>query len=779
MFKSFTRAVGVVAVSAVFLAGCGGGGGGGGGGSSGSSAPTNVQGFAATGAAISGGTVSLKCVSGAVLTTTTAADGSFTLSPSSAQLPCMLKVTKNTTTLYSFVDGFGRLNATQLTDLLVSRAGADAADILYTNFNSTIAATIRSNLVAAKAYIVAEIRRLDLNPVNIDPLTGTFVVGDAHDQILDQLQTAMATNGIPRTLADLRTVAKNNAIFTGIITPGSVTISEVASAYFYSDSYWFEVANYGSAPVNLSGFTVKTAQSVLNVSPYTLSGSTSFSLPNVVIAPGAFLVVRGQPVDALPSSSQVVYISNTVAGGAQVPYWETGGSIELLKDGVTRAFVRFGANANQPTTNPSVYTYTAPALPNTSTSYGNSIVRFGANTTAMNSGINGPWSSVAWTTPAGPNDVPAGAADADGDGIPDSAEVPGGKFAGLDLYAMGVQTGVRDILIEVDYMASSDPGVIPQKKALDNVKAAFAAKSVNMIIDAGGLFSQAANTGYNWGGGQSVPSVSCVYLGPQTGCAGDLYKYKAQYFDVRRSAIFHYALFGTTLEPSGADGAAGLAELSGNDLLVTLGGWGLNTNTTPNTNRLINYQAGTFMHELGHNLGLEHGGNEAVNHKPNYFSVMNYLYALDGLSSNAAGIGPYQRWVCEFYPSSCVLAESASTSDSMVIDFSNGSSTALNEALLSEAANIGRGTVGGAYADWNRSGSSTVGNVSVDINGSGSLSTLNDHNDWSNIVWPFARTINGSFGARLVSSSAPSRAFDAMSDDRQPLIVETLRARVR
>jgi hypothetical protein len=32
------------------------------------------------------------------------------------------------------------------------------------------------------------------------------------------------------------------------------------------------------------------------------------------------------------------------------------------------------------------------------------------------------------------------------------------------------------------------------------------------------------------------------------------------------------------------------------------------------------------MHELGHTLGLHHGGDEADNHKPNYLSVMNYRY---------------------------------------------------------------------------------------------------------------------------------------------------------
>jgi len=35
------------------------------------------------------------------------------------------------------------------------------------------------------------------------------------------------------------------------------------------------------------------------------------------------------------------------------------------------------------------------------------------------------------------------------------------------------------------------------------------------------------------------------------------------------------------------------------------------------------------MHELGHNVNLFHGGNERfLNCKPNYISVMNYLFSV-------------------------------------------------------------------------------------------------------------------------------------------------------
>lgn len=41
---------------------------------------------------------------------------------------------------------------------------------------------------------------------------------------------------------------------------------------------------------------------------------------------------------------------------------------------------------------------------------------------------------------------------------------------------------------------------------------------------------------------------------------------------------------------------------------------------------LNEFALGAYMHELGHTLGLDHGGADGINCKPNYPSVMNYLY---------------------------------------------------------------------------------------------------------------------------------------------------------
>ena len=88
------------------------------------------------------------------MTTSTAADGTFTLSPNAAQLPCVLQVSSGATTIYSFVDGFGRVNVTQLTDLVVARAAGDTPANVYAGFSTAVATAVRAGLAGAKAYVV-------------------------------------------------------------------------------------------------------------------------------------------------------------------------------------------------------------------------------------------------------------------------------------------------------------------------------------------------------------------------------------------------------------------------------------------------------------------------------------------------------------------------------------------------------------------------------------------------------------------------------------------------
>jgi hypothetical protein len=90
---------------------------------------------------------------------------------------------------------------------------------------------------------------------------------------------------------------------------------------------------------------------------------------------------------------------------------------------------------------------------------------------------------------------------------------------------------------------------------------------------------------------------------------------------------FRYILFGHNLTGTngGGSGGSGCSEVAGDDATVTMGSFAQTIVGGVTHNRgLTDQQAGTFMHEFGHTLGLEHGGHDKVNCKPNYLSVMSY-----------------------------------------------------------------------------------------------------------------------------------------------------------
>jgi hypothetical protein len=558
---------------------------------------------------------------------------------------------------------------------------------------------------------------------------------------------------------------------------GHLIITEVSSCYYIDIPCWLEVYNPTSATINLNGYQLKstsidsTVGGVVGTQTYTLS---SFDVP-----PDSYVIIAGNTLDMVQRGAQMLFVSS----GNQVPFWTANGFVELINNNATIDFVRFGTSAQIPVTSSKWTGASATALPNGTTNYGSAIVRLYPITADNDSAMD--WSSVSWVTAAGRNDVPVNAIDADADGIPDSAEVSGGTFAGLDLYAMGARTGQKDIFIEVDYMNSTDPGVIPRAESLSNVVSAFSAQNFVVHFDTGTLFSPSfSQASFNLGQGANlVPYEQCVTF-DQTTCTQNtstrrsIWDWKDEYFDLRRRSIFHYLLFGNSQLSDGAGGSSGLGELIGNDYLVTMGNWGFTTTAGAPLNQLINMQASTVMHELGHNLGLHHGGNVDTNYKPNYWSIMNYMYQLNGLTSDATASTAYQRWRYskgDGTPALCSMVNSACNAPSQfVMSYSNGSGSSLNETSLQEANNVGRGSTSGAYADWNMNGVLNLNALSIDLNGDGVKTTLTDYNDWANLVLPFARHYQGNTGAaRLFNLVTQSTLVNPIFDDKQPVAHET------
>jgi len=93
-----------------------------------------------------------------------------------------------------------------------------------------------------------------------------------------------------------------------------------------------------------------------------------------------------------------------------------------------------------------------------------------------------------------------------------------------------------------------------------------------------------------------------------------------------KSKIFHYVIFAHAIDNID-NSVSGLSRgIPGIDFIVSIGNLKSGgAKVIGHYNGMDNHQAGTLMHEFGHNLGLGHGGGDAINCKPNYLSIMNYL----------------------------------------------------------------------------------------------------------------------------------------------------------
>lgn len=180
------------------------------------------------------------------------------------------------------------------------------------------------------------------------------------------------------------------------------------------------------------------------------------------------------------------------------------------------------------------------------------------------------------------------------------------------------------------------------------------------------------------------------------------------------------------------------------------------------------------MHELGHNLGLRHGGDENLNYKPNYLSVMNYLYQLNGLPTIGDQEEDRYHYEYGYILLSSMLHNASANQVDFIMDYSDGSSGALNESSLNEAGGLGRAS--SAAVDFNMDGDNSDSGLSLNLTapyGDSDLSALSDHNDWSNINLFFMRQFNGNMSGISLSSASEAELFpDPVGNDRQEIATE-------
>ena len=204
--------LGLMAAAIVALTACGGGG------ADNPGSNATVRGVAATGAAIANAQVSLKCSTGTA-STTTQADGSFSVDVSKVTLPCVARVeftdasTGKTEHLFSLVQAAGTVNITPVTDMVVANLTATgvAADA-FDNFSATELKSLTADRVKTASLAVrSELQAagVDVTHLPDDAIGATLVAaskttkGDAHDAVLDELKAKLQEKG--KTLHDLET----------------------------------------------------------------------------------------------------------------------------------------------------------------------------------------------------------------------------------------------------------------------------------------------------------------------------------------------------------------------------------------------------------------------------------------------------------------------------------------------------------------------------------------------------------------------------------------------
>ena len=248
-------------------------------------------------------------------------------------------------------------------------------------------------------------------------------------------------------------------------------------------------------------------------------------------------------------------------------------------------------------------------------------------------------------------------ADTDGDGLWDDWETTGIDTNGdgvIDLVLPGANPLHKDVYVEIDYMDCAVSGGDcatadthshrPKAPAIAAVVAAFANANVSnpdglngvaLHVDISNAVKHQKDLTINGPcshGGTGVGSFDAVKADPANFGPNN-----------PRRFAYHYSLWAH--EEGDGEGLSGCGEQGGNDFEVSLGAWNiamgdLDRDGLPDENvGTIQQQAGTFMHELGHNLNLGHGGGDSSTFKPNYLSVMNYSYQVTGYPADRSRRG--------------------------------------------------------------------------------------------------------------------------------------------
>lgn len=212
-------------VSIVFtslLASCGGGGGG----SSLIGSNFSISGTAATGAAISNGSVEAKCKNGIGAATTTY-DGTFSLDITNGSLPCILRATDpvSNLTLHSVIEsGATTTNISPATELVTANLLGNTPALVFADFTNAAQEKISTTNIASSVatfQAATAVLGTEADMTGIDVMKGSLAAatelapGNSADKKIDALMSALAA--ADKKVSDLSSFMKSATSSTDAI----------------------------------------------------------------------------------------------------------------------------------------------------------------------------------------------------------------------------------------------------------------------------------------------------------------------------------------------------------------------------------------------------------------------------------------------------------------------------------------------------------------------------------------------------------------------------------
>jgi hypothetical protein len=326
--------------------------------------------------------------------------------------------------------------------------------------------------------------------------------------------------------------------------------------------------------------------------------------------------------------------------------------------------------------------------------------------------------------------------DSDGDDIPDVVEREGYDNGNgrVDLKALGADPFRPDVFVEIDIMeAVTYPPIPAQGNRLgtfDLARAMFAnapflnpfgPNGIHLFVDASG----------------SVPRSDLLAFVPADDAVRRIASFaqlRKAHFTPARRGLFHYAIWGSS-HPDGYSGESNIdfdGTKVGNHFFVSLAEF-------PVSYQTLKSQAATFVHELGHNLGQRHGGNNHSRYKPNYWSAMSYSWQLRTGHPNSSRVAT--PTCTQIYYANPGAVEANGAMPAVVgtaIDYSEGMGPTLvpNNGTLHEELGVC-----GQSIDWDRDGIiSNVGvSAIVDLDNPADAQ-VTDYANWPNLLFRGPKT---------------------------------------